>query len=45
VKDDFSDALNEAMELARSKDAAYLPGWSGPHEGSERLGRMGECGK
>jgi hypothetical protein len=32
VKQDFSEALEEALALARSKDAAYLPGWCGPHE-------------
>lgn len=32
VKQDFSDALEEALSLARSKAAVYLPGWCGPHE-------------
>jgi hypothetical protein len=27
---DFADALVEAMTLARSSDADYLPGWCGP---------------
>jgi hypothetical protein len=30
---DFEEALRQARDLARSGDAAYLPGWSGPVEG------------
>ncbi len=30
VGEDFAGALTAAVDLARSKDAAYLPGWSGP---------------
>lgn len=30
VEADFADAIVQALELARSKDAAYLPGWCGP---------------
>jgi hypothetical protein len=30
VKADFSAALATALELAKSKDADYLPGWCGP---------------
>ncbi|MDP4005311.1 ParB-like protein [Methylobacterium sp. NEAU K] len=33
VENDFSDALEKAMALAKSKDAGYLPGWCGPSEG------------
>lgn len=33
VEDDFSAALEKALALAKSKDAAYLPGWCGPSEG------------
>ncbi|TNC14136.1 chromosome partitioning protein ParB [Methylobacterium terricola] len=31
IKDDFTDALKEALVLACTKEAAYLPGWCGPH--------------
>jgi hypothetical protein len=27
---DFSTAMEKALDFARSKDAVYLPGWSGP---------------
>jgi hypothetical protein len=27
---DFSGALTKALELAKSKEADYLPGWCGP---------------
>lgn len=30
VEQDFPAALTEALELAKTKDAAYLPGWCGP---------------
>jgi hypothetical protein len=30
VERDFKDALKKALALAKSKDADYLPGWSGP---------------
>jgi hypothetical protein len=30
VEADFEHALEEALELAKSKDADYLPGWCGP---------------
>lgn len=33
VEDDFPEAMGEAMRLAKSKDAGYLPGWCGPSEG------------
>jgi hypothetical protein len=32
VKADFEAAAAEALRLARSKEAAYLPGWCGPKE-------------
>ena len=30
VENDFDRAVTRALELARSKDADYLPGWCGP---------------
>ena len=33
VEDDFPASLAEAMALAKSKDAGYLPGWCGPVPG------------
>ncbi|MBS0564697.1 MAG: chromosome partitioning protein ParB [Proteobacteria bacterium] len=30
VERDFDAALKRAMDLARAREAAYLPGWSGP---------------
>lgn len=30
VEADFSEALENAMKLAKSEDADYLPGWCGP---------------
>jgi hypothetical protein len=30
VEKDFDSALAEALEMAKTKDAAYLPGWCGP---------------
>ena len=34
VKKEFGRALKEALKLARSKDAGYLPGWCGPSSGA-----------
>jgi hypothetical protein len=31
AKDDFDKALKQAMKLAKSEEASYLPGWCGPH--------------
>ena len=31
IKADFSAALAEALTLAKTGDADYLPGWCGPH--------------
>jgi hypothetical protein len=31
VEDDFDKAIGRAMELAKSEEASYLPGWCGPH--------------
>ena len=31
VEDHFSKAMEKALELAKSNDAVYLPGWCGPH--------------
>jgi hypothetical protein len=33
VEKDFKAALKEALKLAKSQDARYLPGWCGPSEG------------
>ena len=30
VKEDFNRALEKALQLAKSEDASYLPGWCGP---------------
>jgi hypothetical protein len=30
VDNDFADAVEKALALAKSKDAIYLPGWCGP---------------
>ena len=32
LREDFEAALAEAYEIAKSKDADYLPGWCGAHE-------------
>jgi hypothetical protein len=31
AKSDFPKALKQAMKLAKSEEAGYLPGWCGPH--------------
>ena len=31
VEDNFSKAMDKALELAKDDDAIYLPGWCGPH--------------
>ena len=31
TKEDFPKALKQAMKLAKSEEAGYLPGWCGPH--------------
>ncbi|MBV9529940.1 MAG: chromosome partitioning protein ParB [Bradyrhizobium sp.] len=31
VEEDFAKAMEKALQLARSEDAIYLPGWCGPH--------------
>src|SRR5262250_3736936 len=33
LQDEFPRALKQAMKLAKSQDAHYLPGWCGPIEG------------
>lgn len=32
VDDNFQQASEQALELAKSRQAEYLPGWCGPHE-------------
>jgi len=32
IERDFEGAIEKAMRLAKSEDAAYLPGWCGPLE-------------
>ncbi len=36
LRDDFDAALAEALGIARSKDADYMPGWCGPHQKSAK---------
>ncbi|HLY74113.1 MAG TPA: ParB-like protein [Planctomycetota bacterium] len=36
VEKDFAAALTESLELAKSDDAHYLPGWCGPAPGIEK---------
>jgi hypothetical protein len=31
VEEDFDNAIEQAMKLAKSEEASYLPGWCGPH--------------
>jgi hypothetical protein len=31
IEDNFTQALEQALRLARSEDASYLPGWCGPN--------------
>jgi hypothetical protein len=31
VENDFDAAIEQAMKLAKTEDAGYLPGWCGPH--------------
>jgi hypothetical protein len=31
VEESFDKALKQAMKLAKSEEASYLPGWCGPH--------------
>ena len=31
VEDNFSKAMEKALEFAKDDDAVYLPGWCGPH--------------
>ena len=31
TKEDFPKALKQALKLAKSPEASYLPGWCGPH--------------
>jgi hypothetical protein len=36
IRSDFSAALTQALALAKSAEADYLPGWSGPHPYPQR---------
>jgi hypothetical protein len=31
VDDNFDKAIEQALKLAKSEQASYLPGWCGPH--------------
>jgi hypothetical protein len=31
VEENFDNAIEQALKLAKSEDASYLPGWCGPH--------------
>ncbi len=42
VAKDFDGALKEAVELARSRAANYLPGWSGPGADATGIANGGE---
>jgi hypothetical protein len=33
VREDFDTALQQALALAKTREADYLPGWCGPHDG------------
>jgi hypothetical protein len=39
IKADFAAALNKAMVLAKTGEADYLPGWSGPHGYTQQTGK------
>jgi hypothetical protein len=32
LKAEFATALSKALEIAKTQDARYLPGWCGPEE-------------
>ena len=36
IKADFADALTKALVMAKTPEADYLPGWSGPHTYMQR---------
>jgi hypothetical protein len=42
VKQDFSGALAVALDLARSEEADYLPGWCAPHAKAAAMARRDE---
>jgi hypothetical protein len=33
IADDFAKAMTQSLELAKSRESDYLPGWCGPHDG------------
>jgi hypothetical protein len=35
IESDFITAIDQALAAARTREAAYLPGWVGPHDGNE----------
>jgi hypothetical protein len=43
IKADFAGALNKAMVLAKTGDADYLPGWSGPHAYTQKVSGTGKA--
>jgi hypothetical protein len=50
IKTDFSAAIDEALTLAKTGDADYLPGWCGfhgyaPHGGSKAVGKNRKTAK
>jgi hypothetical protein len=42
VKHDFPGALAVALDLARSEEADYLPGWCAPHATAAEMARRDE---
>src|SRR5271170_2502829 len=45
IKADFDAALTKALTLAKTADADYLPGWSGPHGYAQAGKAKGQKGK
>jgi hypothetical protein len=44
VKQDFSGTLAVALDMARSEEASYLPGWCAPHAKAAAMARRDEEG-
>ena len=36
IERDYNGAIAEALQIAKTGDADYLPGWSGPHDGEPK---------